>query len=74
MRTGIVRKCMSALALAGAILLLLPPGPDALLQAAVSIDAGATLLACDNNVCAGGAVPTFLDLDPGWGFWRPGPQ
>jgi hypothetical protein len=73
MRTGIVRKCMSALALAGAILLLLPPRADALLQAAASIDGGATLLACDNNVCAGGAVPTFLDLDPTVGILTTGP-
>ncbi len=74
MTTRLISKCMSALALAGAILLVLPPGADAVLQAAASIDSGATLLACDNNVCAGGAVPTFLDLDPTVGVLETGPQ
>jgi hypothetical protein len=68
MRTGIVRKCMPALALAGAILLSLPPRADAGLQGASSIDGGATLLACDQNACAGGATPTFLDIDPTLGI------
>ena len=59
-----ISKCMPALALAGAILLSLPPRADATLQAALAIDGGATVLACDQNACAGGAVPTILDIDP----------
>jgi hypothetical protein len=50
-------------------LLLLTPGlAHATLQAAVSLDGGASLLACDQNVCAGGAVPTFLDTNPTLGI------
>jgi hypothetical protein len=49
-------------------LLLLTPGlAHATLQAAVNLDGGASLLACDQNVCAGGAVPTFLDTNPTFG-------
>jgi PEP-CTERM motif len=56
MTRRLISKCMPALALAGAILLSLPPRADALLQAAISVDAGPSLLACD-NVAAGGACP-----------------
>ncbi len=59
----LIRQCMPALALAGAILLSLPPRADAILQAAASID-GVASLACDQNVCAGGGAPTFADIDP----------
>jgi PEP-CTERM motif len=68
-----IRECMPVLALAGAILLSLPPRADALLQAAVSIDGGASLLACD-NVAAGGAcvggLAAFSDTDPALGVLR----
>jgi PEP-CTERM motif len=64
MTRRLITKCMPALALAGAILLSLPPRADADLQAAASIDAGPLILACDQNVCAGGAIPTILDVDP----------
>jgi hypothetical protein len=37
---------------------------DATLQSAASIDGGPSLTACDQNVCAGGGAPTFLDIDP----------
>jgi hypothetical protein len=42
---------------------LTPALADATLQAAVSLDGGPSLLACDQNACAGGAVPTFLDVN-----------
>jgi hypothetical protein len=45
------------------LLLLLPGLAHATLQAAVSLDGGASLLACDQNICAGGAVPTILDVN-----------
>jgi hypothetical protein len=46
-------------------LLLLTPGlAQATLQAAVNLDGGASVLACDQNLCAGGAVPTFVDTNP----------
>jgi hypothetical protein len=45
-------------------LLTLAPRADAGLQAALSLDGGASLLACDQNVCAGGDAPTFSDADP----------
>jgi hypothetical protein len=46
-------------------LLLLTPGlAQATLQAAVSLDGGTSLFACDQNSCAGGALPTFLDTNP----------
>jgi hypothetical protein len=67
MTTRLISKCMSALALAGAILLVLPPRADAGLQAAASIDGVFVILACDQNVCAGGAIPTIADVDPAVG-------
>jgi hypothetical protein len=70
MRTGVVSRCVSGLALAGPLLLFLPPRADALLQAAASIDGGATLTACDNNVCG---APTFVDLDLAMGVLATGP-
>jgi hypothetical protein len=45
------------------LLLLLPGLAHATLQAAVSLDGGPSLLACDQNTCAGGAVPTILDVN-----------
>jgi hypothetical protein len=46
-------------------LLLLTPGlAQATLQAAVSLDGGASVLACDQNACAGGALPMVLDTNP----------
>jgi hypothetical protein len=66
MTRWLIRKCMPALALAGAILLSLAPRADALLQAAAQIDGGAILRACD-NVLAGGAcgggLATFSDTN-----------
>jgi hypothetical protein len=73
MTRRLISKCMPALALAGAILFSLPPSADATLQSAASIDGGPSLLACDNNLCAGGAVPTFLDLNPAVGTLATGP-
>jgi hypothetical protein len=46
------------------LVLLTPALAQATLQAAVNLDGGASLLACDQNLCAGGAVPTFLDTNP----------
>jgi hypothetical protein len=46
---------------------LTPALAHATLQAAVSLDGGASLLACDQNACAGGAIPTFLDTNPTFG-------
>jgi hypothetical protein len=56
MTRRLISKCMPALAVAGAILLSLPPRADALLQASLSVNGGPSLLACD-NVAAGGACP-----------------
>jgi hypothetical protein len=71
MTRWLIRKCMPALALAGAILLSLAPRADALLQAAASIDGGATILACDNvlagGACTGGGVATVSDTNPAIG-------
>jgi hypothetical protein len=49
------------------LLLLMPGLAHATLQAAVSLDGGASLLACDQNVCAGGAIPAFPDTNPALG-------
>jgi hypothetical protein len=46
------------------LVLLTPALAQATLQAAVNLDGGASVLACDQNLCAGGAVPTFLDTNP----------
>jgi hypothetical protein len=46
------------------LLLLIPGLAQATLQAAMNLDGGASLLACDQNSCAGGAIPTFLDTNP----------
>jgi hypothetical protein len=54
-------------------LLLWPGVASATLQAAVSVDGGASLLACDQDTCAGGAIPTFPDLDPTVGVLTTGP-
>jgi hypothetical protein len=64
MRTGIVRKCMPALALAGAILLSLPPRADALLQTSASVG-GVIVAACDNNppVCGPAGAIVVPDID-----------
>jgi hypothetical protein len=61
MTTRLISKCMPALALAGAILLSVPPRADATLFASASID-GTIVTACDNNI---GCVPTagFADQD-----------
>jgi hypothetical protein len=70
MTRRLISNCMPALALAGAILLSLPPRADALLQAVAQIDAGPILRACD-GVLAGGAclggVATFSDINPAVG-------
>ena len=52
---------------------LLPPRADAILQSAASIDGGPALTACDQNVCAGGGAPTFLDIDPAVGVLSSNP-
>ena len=70
MTRWLMSKCLPVLALAGAILLSLPPRADALLQSAASIDGGPSLTACDNNLCAGF---TFPDLDPAIGILRTDP-
>ena len=64
MTRRLVSKCMPALALAlaGAILLPLPPRADALLQTAASVGGGPTVIACDQDLCA--FTPGFGDLDP----------
>jgi len=49
------------------LLLLLPTLAHATLQTAVSLDGGASVLACDQNLCAGGALPTILDTNPALG-------
>src|SRR4029434_5207562 len=46
------------------LILLTPALAHATLQAAVSLDGGLSLLACDQNLCAGGALPTFPDTNP----------
>jgi hypothetical protein len=46
------------------LLLLTPSLAQATLQAAVSLDGGASVLVCDQNACAGGALPTVLDTNP----------
>jgi hypothetical protein len=46
------------------LVLLTPALAQATLQAAVSLDGGVSLLACDQGICAGGAIPTFLDTNP----------
>src|SRR4029453_15348288 len=46
---------------------LTPALAHATLQAAVSLDGGASLTACDQNLCAGGGVPTVLDTNPAVG-------
>jgi hypothetical protein len=51
----------------------LAPPADATLQAALSVDGGASLLACDQNTCVGGGLPTFQDLDPAVGVLTTGP-
>jgi hypothetical protein len=70
MTRRLISNCMPALVLAGAILLSLPPRADAVLQAALQIDAGPIFRACD-NVAAGGAclggVATFSDINPAVG-------
>ena len=73
MTRRLISKCMPALALAGAILLSFPPRADAILQSAASIDGGPALTACDQNVCAGGGAPTFLDIDPAVGVLSSNP-
>jgi hypothetical protein len=58
-----ISKCVSPLALAGAILLSVPPRADATLFASASVD-GAIVTACDNGI---GCVPTLVDQDPAIG-------
>jgi hypothetical protein len=45
-------------------MLLMPALAQGTLQAAASLDGGTTVLACDQNICAGGAIPTILDTNP----------
>src|SRR4030095_1785742 len=45
------------------LLLLMPGLAHAPLQAAGSREGGASLLACDQNVCTGGAIPAFRDTN-----------
>jgi hypothetical protein len=47
---------------------LTPALAQATLQAAVSLDGGASLTLCDQNLCAGGGVPTFPDTNPAVGI------
>jgi hypothetical protein len=49
------------------LLLLMPSLAHATLQAAVNLDGGVSVLACDQNLCAGGALPTVLDTNPTFG-------
>jgi hypothetical protein len=52
---------------------LTPALAHATLQAAVSLDGGASLTACDQNLCAGGGVPTFSDTNPTVGILATAP-
>src|SRR4030095_10421206 len=46
------------------LLLFAPPLAHATLQAAINLDGGLSLRACDNDLCAGGAIPTIVDTNP----------
>jgi hypothetical protein len=46
------------------LVLLMPALAHATLQAAASLDGGASVLACDQNSCFGGVIPIVLDTNP----------
>jgi hypothetical protein len=59
--------------LAGFLFLALASQAEATLQAALSLDGGASLTACDQNVCAGGGAPTAVDTNPAVGILATAP-